>query len=481
MTLHMKRFRFLLSGFLVAAFALSLSVSAYAAVENKDVYFGGTAKETISQFAEIKIRGTLTEIPGTTVPVTLGVTVGTKVYLVDVAATTKIVRKYEGKSILAELVLGDVLEVRGTLLDTGNIKARKIKDESIALVGYRGVPGTVKSIDADAKSFVVTSGGKEYTILTDSDTKVNIPGVKKNGTIADLMIGDKIGGRVLYNSTADTRLAKIIVVLKRGDTNYVKTKMMNIEGRVLSIEGTTVPTTVKVKRGKVVFKAHVMADTLIVRNNFAASNLTEFRVGDKVRVIGQVDADNELMIHVKLLRNHSLKSLSGLTVDVDEDGIPDVRDEKLKDHDNDGILDATDPDDDNDGILDRLEKGNVRLDHDNDGIKDNKDNDDDNDGIKDTDEPTKAFDHDNDGTDDAKDTDDDNDGILDTEDLSKSFDHDNDGKRDDRDDDDDNDGIKDADEVKGQEWDHDNDGKDDLEDTDDDNDGIEDSSDTKLD
>ncbi|HLC99591.1 MAG TPA: hypothetical protein VJC11_01360, partial [Patescibacteria group bacterium] len=74
----MKRFRFLLSGFLAAVFALSLSASAYA-VENKDVYFGGTAKETISQFAEIKLRGTLTEIPGTTAPVTLGVTVGTKV------------------------------------------------------------------------------------------------------------------------------------------------------------------------------------------------------------------------------------------------------------------------------------------------------------------------------------------------------------------------------------------------------------------
>jgi uncharacterized repeat protein (TIGR02543 family) len=173
--------------------------------------------------------------------------------------------------------------------------------------------------------------------------------------------------------------------------------------------------------------------------------------------------------------------------DDDDDGIPDGKDDHPKDHDNDGTDDKDDPDDDDDGIDDDKDKhpkdhhndgadDKDDSDDDDDGIDDDKDKhpkDDDNDGIEDKKDKHRK-DHDNDGTEDVNDPDDDNDGIDDDKDKHPK-DHDNDGEDDADDPDDDNDGINDDKDDRPR--DHDNDGTDDKEDPDDDNDGIDDSED----
>ena len=110
-------------------------------------------------------------------------------------------------------------------------------------------------------------------------------------------------------------------------------------------------------------------------------------------------------------------------VDLNGDGIFDV--DAARDHDNDCINDAADPDDDNDNILDVDELdgafGAYRYDHDNDGFWDRYDTDDDNDGLtgwfelNDGLDTTGQFDHDYDGIPDYTDDDDDGDGIPDSE------------------------------------------------------------------
>ena len=74
--------------------------------------------------------------------------------------------------------------------------------------------------------------------------------------------------------------------------------------------------------------------------------------------------------------------------DVNGNGIMDTGEDRIRDHDNDGMNDAVDPDDDNDDILDTEEIGGptstgYRYDHDNDGYVDMTDTDDDNDGLSD--------------------------------------------------------------------------------------------------
>jgi len=471
--------RIILSIALSLGLALSLSTSAFAKMEDKDVYFGGSAKEIAAEFVQVRVRGTLSELPSTTLPTTMAITSGGKSYLIDVTASTAIVRRYNGKSNLTEFALGDDVEIWGKPIDSGNIQAKILKNHSIYLTNTKGVFGNIKSIDADNNTLVFNWKNKDYNVKVDADTKIIIPGIKAKAKLADLKVGDRAQGRAVYNSLAQTYLAKHIVVIRRDGVDLLKkaAKTVNKTGVLSKIEGAVLPAVLEMTKDGKVYKINITSKTVITRKHFGKSDLSEFKVGDKIRVIGKYNADT-MTITALVLKNDSLKSLDELKIDTDQDGIADARDAKLNDHDNDGIKDDKDDDDDNDGIKDKKDK--KKFDHDNDGTKDSKDNDDDNDGIADASEATgKQFDHDNDGSEDMKDTDDDEDGVLDVDELSKAWDHDNDGKRDDKDNDDDDDGIKDEDEVKGQEWDHDNDGTDDNEDDDDDNDSVNDEEDEK--
>src|SRR3989344_6608543 len=469
--------RIILSIALSLGLALSLSTAAFAKMEDKDVYFGGSAKEAAAEFVQIRVRGTLSELPSTTLPTTMAITSGGKSYLVDVTASTVIVRRYNGKSTLTEFAPADDVEVWGAASDSGNIKAKVLKNHSIYLTNTKGVFGNIKSIDAANNTFVFNWKDKDYNVKVDAKTKIIIPGIKANAKLADLKVGDRAQGRAVYSSLTKTYLAKHIVVVRRAGVDLLKkaAKTVNKTGTISKIEGTVLPAVLKATKDGKIYKINITSKTVITRKHFGKSDLSEFKVGDKIRVIGKYNADT-MTITALVLKNDSLKSLDELKIDTDQDGIADARDAKLNDHDNDGIKDSKDNDDDNDGIADKDDK--KKFDHDNDGIKDKKDNDDDNDGIADKDDK-KKFDHDNDGSEDMKDTDDDEDGVLDVDELSKAWDHDNDGKRDDKDNDDDNDGIKDEDEESGKAWDHDNDGSKDKDDDDDDNDSVNDEEDEK--
>src|SRR3989344_5604752 len=440
--------RIILSIALSLGLALSLSTAAFAKMEDKDVYFGGSAKEAAAEFVQIRVRGTLSELPSTTLPTTMAITSGGKSYLVDVTASTVIVRRYNGKSTLTEFAPADDVEVWGAASDSGNIKAKVLKNHSIYLTNTKGVFGNIKSIDAANNTFVFNWKDKDYNVKVDAKTKIIIPGIKANAKLADLKVGDRAQGRAEYSSLTKTYLAKHIVVVRRAGVDLLKkaAKTVNKTGTISKIEGTVLPAVLKATKDGKIYKINVTSKTVITRKHFGKSDLSEFKVGDKIRVIGKYNA-NTMTITALVLKNDSLKSLDELKIDTDQDGIADARDAKLNDHDNDGIKDSKDNDDDNDGIADKDDK--KKFDHDNDGIKDKKDNDDD------------------------------NDGIADKDDLSKAWDHDNDGKRDDKDNDDDNDGIKDEDEESGKAWDHDNDGSKDKDDDDDDNDSVNDEEDEK--
>ena len=179
--------------------------------------------------------------------------------------------------------------------------------------------------------------------------------------------------------------------------------------------------------------------------------------------------------------------------DTDQDGIPDgievVNPSAPQDSDNDGVIDALDPDDDNDGLPTRLEDRGVddndpstnASDADNDGIPDYLDLDSDGDGLadaleqgsdledRDNDGIVNALDADDDGvagTDSGK-TDADQDGVIDSVSIRDS---DQDGTADYLDLDSDNDGLADLAESGAIGQDSDGDGIDDALDAD--TDGI---------
>ncbi|MBF0197389.1 MAG: hypothetical protein HQL32_06745 [Planctomycetes bacterium] len=197
--------------------------------------------------------------------------------------------------------------------------------------------------------------------------------------------------------------------------------------------------------------------------------------------------------HLDLLNNDI-----DLSMDSDNDGVPDFRDDDLDgdgilnaldisidgkvqswDSDNDGIDNKEDFDDDNDGVSDRQESlqgtSTIMPDTNGDGTQDNQEKiDTDNDGLNDYIDPmphihSMESDIDSDGVADEFDNDKDGDGIQDSLDLFV-YDFDGDKLYNTVDLDDDGDGILDQDEPGALSFDYDNDGL--IFDNDVDNDGI---------
>lgn len=84
------------------------------------------------------VTGTLTAMSSASVPATLTVKAGATIYTAEVTSATTIVRRYNGSTDLGEFLVGDTVEVRGTLSnDVANtISATKLKTfRSSVLVG----------------------------------------------------------------------------------------------------------------------------------------------------------------------------------------------------------------------------------------------------------------------------------------------------------------------------------------------------------
>lgn len=272
------------------------------------------AAETASTGTTI-VTGTLTVMSGTTVPAVFTVTSGATTYTVNVSATTKIVRKFNGTSDLGEFTVGDSIQVTGKLSnDVANtIDATKIKDLSIQRVGGT-FKGAVVATFCSSNYFTFKPDGRvQQTVNLSTATKLTRGGTKI--TCADLLAGERAKVIGVWNKTNNTVAADRVVV-----------DMKTISGTIASItpgDGTlpaTITVTVKGKSDKVkasnsgstpttTWTVNVTSATKLYRHYLKTATIAEFLVGDKVEARGTVSAGN--IMNAKYVRNSSLTIKNG--------------------------------------------------------------------------------------------------------------------------------------------------------------------------
>jgi len=261
------------------------------------------------------VTGTLTVMSGTTVPAVFTITSGATTYTVNISATTKIVRKYNGTSDLGEFVIGDSIQVTGKLSnDVANtIDATKIKDLSIQRVGGT-FKGAVVTLACSSNSFTFKPDGRvQQTVNLTTSTKITRGGIKIVCT--DLVAGERAKVIGIWNTTNNTIRADRIIV-----------DMKTISGTIASITPSdgTLPAvlTVTVKgKAKVVHSSmssstptttwtvNVTSATKLYRHYLKTATIAEFLVGDKVEARGTVSAGN--IMNAKYVRNSSLTIKNG--------------------------------------------------------------------------------------------------------------------------------------------------------------------------
>lgn len=153
-------------------------------------------------------KATVTAIDGTTITATYAE--GT--YTID-ASLAKITRRFGGKSTVAEISVGDKLNVKGAIT-FNNVAAKTIENWSIQRKGT-AFNGKITSIDAENNSFVLkTSSNNSQTFLLSPSTKIKSKKAVK--TILDLKVGDKIqtkGG--LWDRTLRKITSPSVVEIKK--------------------------------------------------------------------------------------------------------------------------------------------------------------------------------------------------------------------------------------------------------------------------
>ncbi len=280
---------------LPAFFGLALAVLAAGPVSAK------TEKLTSDDNPTTSWRGTLVAMSGTTLPATLTLQVDTTTYTVNVTSATTLVRKFNGPSSLEEFGLLDDLKVRGTL-DGTTITATHIKNYSIQRKGGE-FWGTILSIDATAKSFVMKPKERsQQTVKTDVDTEI-FQG-NRAGEFTDLAVGQSVKVIGLW------RKSQSIV-----EADRVNIKLTEIEGTVAAVDCTAKTLTVNRKyKGEVQSWAVTLTDQTVIRDKeLDPIACADIKVNDRVSVRGLKSGTTSLtalQVHDKGVKK-SLRALFG--------------------------------------------------------------------------------------------------------------------------------------------------------------------------
>ncbi|MFC1615466.1 hypothetical protein ACFL2L_01575, partial [Patescibacteria group bacterium] len=204
---------------------------------------------------EVETSGTLIEIGNTTAEeTTIIVRVpdgddGTtdETLQVDTHATQFINEDGEA-SDLSNWIAGDALKFTAEKnLNSGELTANKVRNRSMRQF-QRGKNGWITEIRVEENEMDVTWANQIFT-LNVAEARM-VAGLKNPATINDFQVGDRIRSRVIDDGDQNpaTWDAKIVVVLRRGETLFMRVTRWVIPAKIISMpDDPTVPTTITVE------------------------------------------------------------------------------------------------------------------------------------------------------------------------------------------------------------------------------------------
>jgi hypothetical protein len=259
------------------------------------------ARADSEQSEKTTLFAALTAMSGTSAPATLTVAASGVTYTVNVTEKTKFVRRFEASTSLAEFILGDILEIKGSFTGGSNsttITAQWIKNYSIQRAGGT-FKGEITALDCDNSKFTFDPDERPVqTVKLSALTKILRGGVQI--TCADLNVGEKATVIGLWRQS-----------INQIDADRVIVKMRSVEGTISEITLTNggLPATFKVLKGKKeTWTINVTSDTALFFKHLGETTIAGFNVGDRIVAHGTVASSTTL--NALTLRNLSRTKLS---------------------------------------------------------------------------------------------------------------------------------------------------------------------------
>jgi hypothetical protein len=224
--------------------------------------------------------------------------------------------------------------------NSGSIKARRVKNRSVR-DEHRGKNGWITEIRPEQNQVDVTWRNKIYTLNLSNAHMV--AGLKNPASIEDLQVGDRIRARVEDDGDSNDKTwdAKILVVLRRGKTLFMRVTRWVVYGKIAYIdEDAGIPTTITVEvlpsrfyqEGDVnnlvggpgdTLEVYIDGGTKLRRRYNGKALISEFSEGDKIQIIGRLN-EGTGNLDAKRIRNTSIQKLGvarriGIVQSVDAD------------------------------------------------------------------------------------------------------------------------------------------------------------------
>lgn len=295
---------------LALVMSLGLAHSAFADndhdQQNREARRAGTTLEIhVTDSGKVLVRGAkVTGVTGSVVTATTAWGNAVATWTVNTGSTTQLVRRYGGAmTSLSEITIGDFVSFSGTIATGATspfvVDAKVLKDWSIQKKNAT-FEGTITSVDGANSSFVLTSNNRG-AVTVKVATTTEIKKDSTSGTFADIIAGLRVTATGLYNNVNSTLEATHVKVKT---ANPVQTQATTIEGTLVSLAGTTAPTTFTMQSRGTTYTVSVATTTSVLNRNWLSATLSQFVVGNTVRVYGVINPD--ATVQATVVRNTSI-------------------------------------------------------------------------------------------------------------------------------------------------------------------------------
>jgi len=208
------------------------------------------------------------------------------------ASSAKIIRKFGATMTVADIQVGDSLQINGSLSGT-SLTAKLIRDLSQQQRSAT-FSGTVSAVNGS--SFVLqTKQRGNQTVNTSSSTVFTKSA--QSASLSDVMVNSNVVVSGVWDSTNNIVTASKVNIVIRTAT---------VDGTVTAVSGTTI--TMTLKSDSMVTDTVDASNAKLIRRFGAAMQITDIQNGDMLEVNGTVTGNN---ISAKVVRDISLQAHNG--------------------------------------------------------------------------------------------------------------------------------------------------------------------------
>ena len=174
------------------------------------------------------------------------------------------------------------------------------KDGRVKLVEAKVTGITGNTVTAETVRGATTT---VWTLVTSSSTDFMLKN-SRSATLADVAVGDRINSDGVLTATSSTVInASVVRILKDKKVTPVVLSRHIFDGTLASLSGSNTPATLGLTMGSTTYLVNVPAGTLILGKNWLLSNLSNFSIGNNVRIFGSLASSTSNIINAVVVRN----------------------------------------------------------------------------------------------------------------------------------------------------------------------------------